>query len=82
MVSPSAVWYTSLGFVRSGHITLYNGALWSFGFVGDGWSRTAASYGGSGSWDAIAYYLNATTSSVEAAVHYVRWLGLPVRCLV
>ena len=41
VVSPSAVWYTSLGFVRSGNVALNTGAMRNFGIHGYGWSRIA-----------------------------------------
>ena len=81
MVSPSAVWYTSLGFVRSGHVALNTGAMRNFGIHGYGWSRIATVYG-AGTWDAIAYYLNFYASGVAPSGNNVRWYGFPVRCLV
>ncbi len=80
-VSPSAVWYTSLGFVRSGTVDLNTGALRNFGINGNGWSRVATVYG-AGIWDARAYNLGFAPSGVGPSNNHVRWVGLPVRCLV
>ena len=81
MVSPSAVWYTGYIFVRSGDVTLNDGSLRDFGLAGNGWSRVATVYG-AGTWDTRAYYLYFITSDVNSSGNYVRWVGLPVRCLV
>ncbi len=80
-VSPSAVWYTSLGFVRSGTVDLNTGALRNFGVNGYDWSRIATVHG-AGTWAARAYYLYFNASGVDPSSNYVRWYGLPVRCLV
>ena len=81
MVSPSAVWYNSLGFVRSGTVDLNTGALRNFGIHGYGWSRIATVYG-AGTWDAKAYDLYFGASGVYPSSDNVRWYGFPVRCLV
>ena len=80
-VSPSAVWYTSLGFVRSGNVALNTGAMRNFGIHGYGWSRIATVYG-AGTWAAKAYNLLFNASGVSPSSNYVRWFGFPVRCLV
>ena len=80
-VTPSAVWYTSLGFVRSGNVALNTGAMRNFGIHGYGWSRIATVYG-AGTWGAKAYYLHFNASGVNPSNNSVRWYGLPVRCLV
>ena len=81
VVSPSAVWYNSLGFVRSGNVALNTGAMRNFGIHGYGWSRIATVYG-AGTWDTIAYSLNFYASGVAPSGNNVRWYGFPVRCLV
>ncbi len=68
-------------FVRSGDVYLDTGVLRHFGLSGFGWSRIATVYG-AGTWDAKAYYLYFNASGVDQSANYVRWLGLPVRCLV
>ena len=81
VVSPSAVWYNSLGFVRSGNVALNTGAMRNFGIHGYGWSRIATVYG-AGTWDAKAYYLDFNASGVYPSGSYHRWDSFPVRCLV
>ncbi len=70
-----------LYFVRSGSVDLNNGSLGRFGSYGHGWSHIATAYG-TGTWDTRAYYLYFITSDVNSSGNYVRWVGLPVRCLV
>ena len=70
-----------LYFARSGYVNLNTGALRDFGFGGGGWSRIATAYG-AGTWAAGAYYLYFGASDVNPSIINVRWLGLPVRCLV
>ena len=77
-VSPSAVWYTSLGFVRSGRISPRS-VMWP-GNESDFWSRTASNYGTSTNAGAHNFYAN--YGSTNSSLGNYRYVGFPVRCLV
>ncbi len=70
-------------FVRSGYIRLDYDSLRNFSLTGYGWSNTATTYYGAGTWDANAY-----TLAFDAGTVYPsngpnnRWQAFPVRCLV
>ena len=81
IVSPSAVWYTSWLFVRSGWVNLDHNSLRRSGHDGYNWSSSVKNYG-VGTWDAKAYKVNYDSLFVYPSHNDGRWHGLPVRCLV
>ncbi len=80
-VTPSAVWYTSLRFVRSGMIGLGRSSLSGSGIYGYNWSRTLANYASAVSTTAY-YFIFHTDVLYPSNGPGNRWNSLPVRCLV
>ncbi len=79
-VSPSAVWYTSLGFVRSGMIHLPSSSSRYLGEREYMWSRSASFY--NDTWKNQARTLDVHITSINPSGDNLRWHGFPVRCLV
>ena len=79
-VSPSAVWYTSLDFVRSGLVAISHSSLRAFGLDGYKWSRSTTTY--SPNTAINAYFLGFNIAGLNPSDNRDRWLGFPVRCLV
>ncbi len=67
-------------FVRSGYMTLNDGALRDNHYGGRSWSQSAGSYSSEKSARAHGFHINATT--FFPSTDFNRWYGFSVRCLV
>ncbi len=78
-VSPSAVWYTSLDFVRSGFMRMNLGTIQNLGITGFYWSSVTRTYN---THAANVFRLVINDLAVNPSSYDSRYYGFPVRCLV
>ncbi len=69
-----------MGLARSGSVYLDYSSARHLGLSGYAWTRSLAGY--ILPTKAFSYYLDFNNSGINPSNNYVRWSGLPVRCLV
>lgn len=65
--------FEALAFVRNGFVYVNDGRVYYVGENGGDWSRTSS--------DGAAWYLDFGPLNVNSSNNWVRWLGIPLRCL-